>query len=91
MINVCLLLHREIFIFISNVIDWKMKIDIVNYVNWDYPIVNGSYLTTNKYGKWNWHEQPNCIVSSMAIQIYEPELILNFDKKKTSIIFNHLQ
>lgn len=69
--------------FISNISDWKSKYHAVNYVNWAVPIVNGSYLTTNKYGKWNWIDRPfDCVVCTSALHMYTPEFVLNFNRKK---------
>ncbi|XP_031631438.1 uncharacterized protein LOC116345864 [Contarinia nasturtii] len=69
--------------FISSINDWKTKVNSINYVNWDVEIVNGSYLTTNKYGKWNWIDRHfDCLVCSSTLRMYVPELVLNFNRKK---------
>lgn len=78
----CLFAVAHNNIFITTQSDWISNVDAIKYVNWDYPIVNGSFLTINKNGKWNWIDRPfDCLVCSMPIKIYEPELMLNFDKK----------
>lgn len=69
--------------YVLNASDWRTLIQSVNYVNWDHPLQSGSYLTTNKHGKWNWIDRSfDCLVCTVPIKMYEPEIVLNFDKKK---------
>ncbi|XP_055325353.1 uncharacterized protein LOC129579346 [Sitodiplosis mosellana] len=79
----CLFAVAPNSVYVTDVNNWKTVIERVNYVNWDHPLRNGTYLATNKHGKWNWIDQSfDCLVCSMPIKMYEPEIVLNFDKVK---------
>lgn len=79
----CLFAVARNNVYVTDSNDWKTVSDSVKYVNWDHPLRNGTYLTTNKHGKWNWINRTfDCIVCSMPMKLYEPEFVLNFDKKK---------
>lgn len=69
--------------YITSGDEWRMLIKNINYVNWDYPILNGSIVATNKHGKWNWIDHGfDCLACSKPIELRRPELALSFDKKK---------
>lgn len=71
-------------VYIANRTEWQRRIDAVNYVNWDYPILNGSIVATNMHGKWNWIDggsgAVDCIACATPIELHRPELALNFIK-----------
>lgn len=70
-------------VYIANKTEWQRRIDAVDYVNWNYPILNGSIVAANKYGKWNWIDGGggvDCIACATPIELHRPELALNFIK-----------
>lgn len=70
-------------IFVTDEHHWNAISKNVEYVNWDYPLTNGTFLTVNHKGKWNWIERSfNCIACQNRIEDIVPELVLSFNKRK---------
>lgn len=67
--------------FIASENSWKNLHGQITFVNWDYPLLNGTYLTVNHKGKWNFiYHLFNCIVCQKHLKYHRPELVLHFEK-----------
>lgn len=61
--------------------EWLKASSRVHYVNWDYPLVNGQYLTVNMEGRWNWVPHSfNCLLCQRRIDMEIPKMLLHFDE-----------
>lgn len=82
--NRCLFAVLPGNVYVGNESSWNTIAAEVEYVNWDYPISNnGTFLTTNKHGKWSWaNNKIDCLACQHPLEMHTPELILSFDKRK---------
>lgn len=79
----CLFAIKGNNVFVKSRSSWPTIAPNVSYVNWDYPISDGIYLTTKANGKWNWIQDSfNCILCEREIEYQTPELVLNFNEGK---------
>lgn len=73
-------------IFIKGRDEWLAIANEVRYVNWDYPVEFGEYLTTNYDGRWNWVGRSfNCVLCQRKIEMQMPKMLLNFDEYKNRL------
>lgn len=79
--NQCLFALFSDGIYIKDRSDWEQAAPRVNYVNWDYPLDFGEYLTVNADGRWNWAARSfNCILCQRALEIEIPKMHLHFEE-----------
>lgn len=79
----CLFAVKKDNYFVKGQSSWLAIASNVTYVNWDYPLQSGIYLTTRSNGKWNWIQDSfNCILCERELEIRTPELVLNFHEGK---------
>lgn len=79
----CLFALARNGIYIKDREEWMAVSSEMRYVNWDYPIVFGEYLTTNIDGRWNWVERSfNCMLCQRSIEMELPKMFLQFDSAR---------
>lgn len=84
--NHCLFAVTEGNVFVRDHSNWVNIAQNVPYVNWDYPIRRGNFLTIDATGKWNWIEESfNCVAYEQTIDMQTPEVVLNFDEAKSRL------
>lgn len=77
----CLFALASNGIYIKDREEWMAVSSEVRFVNWDYPIEFGEYLTTNLDGRWNWVERSfNCMLCQRGIEMERPKMFLQFDE-----------
>lgn len=66
--------------------EWMNVVSQVQYMNWDYPVEYGDYLTVNMDGRWNWVPRSfNCLLCQRNIDLETPKMYLNFDEQRTKL------
>lgn len=84
--NHCLFAVSDGNVFVRDRSNWIDISKNVTYVNWGYPIRNGSHLTIDISGKWNWIDSRfNCMIVEHAIDLQTPMAVLNFDEAKSHL------
>lgn len=82
----CLFAVTDRNVYVRDRSHWVNVAKSVPYVNWNYPIRNGIYLTTDVNGKWNWIDESfNCVLCELTVDVQTPVLVLNFDEAKSRL------
>lgn len=82
----CLFAVTDGNVYVRDKSHWVNVANSVPYVNWDYPIGGGDFLTTDIDGKWNWIRDPiNCMLCELTIDVQTPVVVLNFDAAKSRL------
>lgn len=77
----CLFAVTEGNVYVTDRSHWVNVARSVAYVNWNFPIRDGAYLTTDVNGKWNWiGDSFNCVLCERTIDLQTPVLVLNLDE-----------
>lgn len=79
----CLFAVADGNMYVKEMSDWANVAANAVYVNWNYPIRDGHFLTTDVMGKWNWiNESFKCMLCELSVDMQTPVLALNFDEAK---------